>query len=167
MLKKKIKCPRCKQIFEVLNPNDAEQLKVSCSTEGCGAVLRVNFATGHTVLTKSTKQEKGNGYLLADGKKMPLHEGLNVIGREADSSKADVQFFAGKKFFSREHLAIELVQLQEGMSKYILRDLRDDNKISQLPTLLNGVRLEKPDRIVLGKGDVIQVGELKMVFDSK
>lgn len=167
MQKKKVKCPLCHQLIEVSNPDNAEQLVVVCPTPTCSARLRVTFATGQTVLTKSTGQETASGYLLFDGNRYSLKEGLNIIGREADSSDADVQLPTDKRYVSRKHIGIELVRLKKGTTKCIIRDLRDEEKIAQKATLVNGEKLELQDRIVLKHGDTIEVGELKIMFHTK
>lgn len=168
MLKKKIKCSRCQYIFEVSNPNNKEELVVRCPNPSCGVGLRVTFATGETVLTKSEPNE-GNGYLLFEGNTYSLHEGLNTIGREAESSKAMVQLSldSGKNYVSREHFAIEQVSLKKGKTKYVIMDIRDEKKIKEVPTLVNGEKLDKVDKIVLKHGDTIEVREVKMTFNIK
>lgn len=167
MQKKKIRCPHCHNSFIVSNPNNVEQLIVTCPSPSCGVKLRVNFATGHTVITKGAGHENGNGFLLYNGQKYPLHEGLNIVGREADSSDAEVQLETDKRYISRKHFGIELVRLKNERNKYLIMDLRDESKIDRMPTLVNGEKLDKVDKIVLSHGCVIEIGEVKMTFNTK
>ena len=169
MLKKKIKCPRCGNSFEVTNPDGLEQLIVACPNPSCSSKLRVTFATGYTVLTQSPVPDNATGYILFRGSKYSLHEGLNVIGREVGVSEADVQLELeiDEHYVSREHFAIEQVSLKKGSSKYVISDLRDGEKIRLKPTFVNGEKLDKVDRIVLKSGDSITIGEVKMTFNTK
>lgn len=168
MQKRKIKCPNCHNTFEVTNPNGAEQLIVACPTPSCSSRLRVTFATGETVLTRSKEPDKSSGYILFDGRKYSLlHEGVNTVGREADTSEADVQlpFPEEIRYVSRIHFAIEQICLKKGKTKFVICDLRDAQKIEKKPTLVNGEKLDKIDKIVLSHGDTIEIGEFKMTFN--
>ena len=46
-------------------------------------------------------------------------------------------------------------------------DIRDEKKIKEVPTLVNGEKLDKVDKIVLKHGDTIEVREVKMTFNIK
>ena len=164
MLKKIIKCPLCHHAFEVSNPEGADRLIVRCPVTTCGVNLRVTFATGHTILADSPDIAAGCGYLLYAGRKYPLREGVNIVGREADISDAGVQIETNKLYMSRRHFAIEHVPLRKNRTKYIVRDIRDEVKIVKQPTLVNGEALAMEDRIVLRSGDDIVVGEVNMKF---
>lgn len=164
MLKKIIKCPLCHHAFEVSNPEGAERLIVRCPVTTCGVNLRVTFATGHTILADSPDIAAGCGYLLFAGRKYPLREGVNIIGREADMSDSGVQIETDKLYMSRRHFVIEQIPLKNNRTKYVIRDIRDDAKIAKQPTLVSGEALAQEDRIVLRVGDVIEVGEVNMKF---
>lgn len=178
MLKKKtITCRYCKTRFEVLNPDNVEERVVPCQNPDCRHSYRVNFVTGDTIITKSPEADKKNGFILFRGRKFPLHEGQNIVGREADSSEADVQLELDEKykFVSRSHFSIHLIRLKKGKTKYVISDLREKDKIDKVPTLVNDEKLDKVDKIVLSHGDtisIVQVNgadnlEVKMTFNTQ
>lgn len=168
MQKKTIKCTRCGHSWVVTNPDGLEKVVVTCPVPSCGHRMRIPFLSKDTVIKKVTEPDKGNGYIMFNDRPYPLqHEGLNIVGRASDSSDADIQLETNQKYMSRQHFGIELYRLKSGRAKFVISDLRDKQKISIVPTLVNGEILDKVDKIVLVHGSTIKIGKVKMTFNIK
>lgn len=164
MEKKTIKCPRCHGILEITNPKAEPVLLITCPNPACGAKMRVTFATGDTILDDSAHHDDRIGHLLLDGEPYKLAEGINTIGRHSKSSKATIQLPTDDQSMSRVHIQIQVTRLKSGRIKAVLSDLRDAEKIEQLPTLVDDVPLQPEDAIVLAHGDGITIGHTRIKY---
>ena len=104
------------------------------------------------------------GQLTVDGTsiKFPLSEGMNVIGRQAASSKASIQIPTGSnQHLSREHLVIEVKKVpMKGMVHYISLYKEKVN-----PTKVGNQDLMYGDKIILNNGDIISLPDVKLRFE--
>ncbi|MCB0516611.1 MAG: FHA domain-containing protein [Chitinophagales bacterium] len=95
-----------------------------------------------------------------------LFEGTNIIGRSDKNRPADISI-EKDKYISRVHCGIEVRKDFLHRFVYILKD---DGEVSGKPStngcFVNGIdeRLPKEQVVYLRDGDIIQVGETKLVF---
>ena len=88
-----------------------------------------------------------------------LSLGLNTLGRAAQTSHATVQIKTDDNYMSRMHAAIEVQKLPSG--GYIHYFFNTENKN---PTYINGMKVEKDDRIVLRSGDIVKMANTELTF---
>lgn len=100
------------------------------------------------------------GRLVQNGcKQYILHEGLNVVGREAKSSVANVQISTDDGYMSRSHASIEVLRAANGNVIHTLSNAANKNA-----TYVNGQKVEQGDRIVLNNGDTIKMANTVLRF---
>lgn len=94
-------------------------------------------------------------------KSYALREGVNYIGRKANSTpaKVNVMIETSDMGFSRAHLGLEVVQVAGGVRKYKI--FNDDNKNL---TYVNGNIMEKEDKIFLKNNDIIKSSTVELQF---
>lgn len=168
MLKsRKITCPHCKAMLEVTNPQEQEVREITCPNPACKAVLRVNFYDGETILAENKSQEQSAGLLVYNSQKHALREGKNTIGRSDSKHTADIGIECADKSMSRLHCQIEVMKLESGKVKPVLSDLREQNKIDQMPLKVNDEQLSVYDQVVLEDGDYILLGDTVVKYRQK
>lgn len=92
-----------------------------------------------------------------------LKSGQNVIGRQAQSSKATIQLPTGEdRHMSREHLLIEVKrEPKSGFHHYASLVRQECNA-----TRINGTLIDWGDQIVLQHGDRIELpGNINLIFE--
>ncbi|MBQ8047087.1 MAG: FHA domain-containing protein [Prevotella sp.] len=155
---KRIKCPKCGGLLDVTNPNGEDVLLVTCPNPGCGAKIRFRWSLGETQLAPVT-DTTAIGYLKKGQHTYPLREGKNTIGRYSSSSDVDLQIETDDRTMSRKHAEINVVRLKNGRVKAIIHDVRDEQKMTAKPLLVEDEPLLKPDKIVLTNGDLLTLGD--------
>lgn len=158
---KRIKCPKCSTVMDVVNSKHEDVKHIKCP--GCGAALAVSFVDGETEYHSGKHDKAGKPILEYEGKEYPLAVGENIIGRKANSSSAAVQIDtsadAASRTMSREHLKIRVIKLSGGKYKSTVSVYKAKN-----PTSINGELLGEEDCIVLHTGDRIKMGSVTVVF---
>lgn len=158
---KRIKCPKCGTVMDVVNSKHEDVKHIKCP--GCGAALAVSFVDGETEYHQGKHGKAGKPALEYKGKEYPLAVGENIIGRKANSSSATVQIDtaadASGRTVSREHLKIRVIELSGGKYKSMVSVYKAKN-----PTSINGELLGEEDCIVLHTGDRIKMGSVTVVF---
>lgn len=158
---KRIKCPKCSTVMDVVNSRHEDVKHIKCP--GCGAALAVSFVDGETEYHHGKHGKAGKPALEYKGKEYPLAVGENIIGRKANSSSAAVQIDtsadAAGRTMSREHLKIRVIELSGGKYKSMVSVYKAKN-----PTSINGELLGEEDCIVLHTGDRIKMGSVTVVF---
>lgn len=144
------RCPKCKLPIKLSNL----------------AQYRTDQADENTVLlSRPIRRISGTLTILPSNltpdQSFKLHEGVNIIGRKSQSSKASIGIITGDKQMSREHIKIEMVENSQGGYNALLSDDKNKNK-----TLFNNIQLEKGEIIVLKNGDEIVIGETKLRFNE-
>lgn len=178
----KIKCPHCSAMLKVKNQPNLEKASITCPvckqrspfTAFLPAQNKPASAAEDTQLpgansgdaeSKTQFRPAGNaaiGELVEqNGKRWPLHEGLNTIGRKPLQSAplAEIAIEDPGKKMSRKHAKIEAVRLLDGSIKHILSNWENAN-----PTLVGGVALAQEDRVVLHNGTLLRLGETDVRF---
>lgn len=161
MQKRIVPCPNCRTSVEVTNPESKELVVVPCPK--CGLKLGVKFDRSETVIVES-KPKKEIGYLMCSRDKYDLKLGSNTIGRKSTNSSATVQIATDDMSVSRVHAEIEVIKLENGNIKAILRDVRDVEKAKIKPMYFGDDRLSSEDRLDLENGDTFKIGELVVKY---
>lgn len=152
---KSITCPNCKHIspftqFKVVVP--VEEESVTC------------FGGGHGKGHPSAKENLKIGRLTIPFSEISyqLKPGINIIGRKASASTADLQIDTGDdKRMSREHLIIEVKRIpSSGFAHYVSLYKEKVNK-----TFINTTELMYGDTLVLQHGDIIKLPNLDIKFE--
>lgn len=175
MEKKLIKCPSCGVVLEVKNSQDEAMKIIKCPK--CSTPLRVRFkkqempsmdaethlaARGDSAKTQLAdgKPSTGRAAILCEGKTYPLHEGLNIVGRKASTSTADVQIDVGDRYMSRQNAAVTVRPVG---GKYVvsIASLKNPN-----PILIGSEKLLDGDEVILSDGDEFIMGTttLKLIY---
>lgn len=162
MQKKVFKCPNCGTAIEVSNPESKPVVVVACP--GCALKLGFRFDNNQTVLAEPIINKKEIGYLVCGGERYELKLGVNKIGRKSANSAATVQIATDDKSVSRVHAEIEVVRLDNGSIKAILRDVRDAEKASLKPMYFGDDRMYPEDRLDLENGDMFKIGETTVKY---
>lgn len=161
---KRIQCPKCHGLLEVTNPKGDPVLLITCPKPDCGAKMRITFDTGDTILADAKPHEDAIGHLAMGSRTFALAEGTNTVGRKSTSSNATIQLPTDDRSMSRQHAQIEVTRLKNGRVKAVLTDLREADKICQLPTRIDDEPLLPGDAFVLENGDAITMGQTEVKY---
>ena len=97
--------------------------------------------------------------LLPEGELFDLEIGLNVVGRKANSSTADVQIPTPSRLVSRRHFLIEVKRIPgKGLVYYM------SNSENKNDTYVGTTKLEPGDCVILKNGDQIKMADVKLKF---
>lgn len=91
-------------------------------------------------------------------RKLEIHEGTWVLGRQSSDSSADIRL-APDAYMSREHALLE-VKSRDGRMTYMLKALKTNN-----PVYLNKSRINSSDVVMLQPGDTIVMGRTTIKFE--
>lgn len=186
---KRVKCPQCNVVLDVKNSENEEVKQISCpscntllqirfasqqkpieahtfleapqndSSSDSGETLLAAGASGATELVKSDSQAHSHAELLFDAISYPLKEGQNIVGRKGNTSKATVQIDTADRYMSRQHIAIEVTKMPEGILKAVLSNYQNKNQTS-----VDGQPINGGDAIRLTDGNAITMGHTKVTF---
>lgn len=166
----KIKCPNCAAVLSVRYQNGIESKSVVCpickqrSPYAAFQCLTPAVAAGEPEPTCLPDMNCAIGELrdFSTGRCYALSEGRNVIGRQASASTADVQISTGNSMrMSREHLVIDVKKHPVKGYVHVLSLYKE--KVN--PTSVNGQPLEYNDSVVLSSGSVIDLPDVRLIFD--
>lgn len=97
-----------------------------------------------------------------DGKSFRLKAGRNVIGRKSTASSSDIQIFTEEdKRMSREHLVID-VRKEAGRGFVHYASLYKE-RVNE--TLINSMRLDYGDLVILKHKDLIRLPDCTLTFE--
>ena len=159
----RIRCPKCGKTYgftEFLPFYDdetdlsvARQIQHNCSQPGSGDETQVGLSVNYTI-----------GCIIAPGAPapIPLRPGRNSIGRKASSSSASIQIEDSSCTMSREHYYIDVIVTGSKVTHLLSVSPKAMNT-----TELDGVKLEKTDRLVLNDGCHIRSGNVTVEFILK
>ncbi|WP_080904808.1 FHA domain-containing protein [Parabacteroides sp. Marseille-P3160] len=91
----------------------------------------------------------------------PLHEGVQTIGRKAQTSTADIRITTGDRSMSRNHLQIEVKKTEKSGYKHYLTDNNSKNQ-----TLYNNNYIGPGEVVVLKDKDEIIIGCTALRFNE-
>lgn len=93
------------------------------------------------------------------GQHCPLKMGTNIIGRIAQSGKADIQI-THDEYMSRRHLQIDVVKTVHGIEHHLV-EINSKNII-----LLNGKPIQRNDILNLQFGDKLTLGKTDVYLEE-
>lgn len=141
----KLRCPNCGKVLLLMDMPNIESKIVTCSS--CGKSERF------TDYERMEEQQRGGATLLpggncgtvyivdeATGKKYKLNVGVNGVGRDAKTSKADVRIMTNDCSLSRLHSYLTVSESPNGSIRCSIA-----NAENKFPTFVNGVELVKDD----------------------
>ena len=152
----RIKCPGCQAVLEIKNSQGLPEKQFNCPK--CGKSLKVQFKKNVTDDTELTDLPKHQNFtscmLLLGGREYELNIGMNIVGRKATSSNADIQLDTTDLYMSRRHARINMRRMGDMSIRVELSNSENKNA-----TYVNGHILEQEDTIILHDNDVIKMGE--------
>lgn len=134
-----IKCPSCGVVLGVKNSKNEAVKKITCPQ--CKKSLAVSF---EVELQPSTAASQPLGALYYGEMRIPLQEGVN-----------------NTQFPGSQCVALQVVRLSDGSSKCVVQPLVADGSVK-----INGEALQKDDKIVLAKGDRLEIGHVALCYDK-
>ena len=173
MEKKNVKCPACGVVLEVKNTQGEEVKNIKCLQ--CGKSLRVWFQkqkdeepldaptyiagkNNSETQIASGKTTDGKAFILCEGKCYELHEGCNIVGRKASTSKADVQLEVADHYMSRQNVEMRVYKTG-GTVTVTIACYKNLN-----PVFLGKEELKKGNELVLSDGDEFTMGKTQMTI---
>lgn len=149
-------CPICGMVHKVMNTPGIEGKSLTCKK--CGTKqpfskyrIIVQEESGTTTSDSNVRTKVGKLYWPDKDLSFDLKPGRNVIGRQANSSKADIQLPCRSRLSSREHIVIEVKgSISTGYSHQISLYKENVNRV-----LVGGNALSWGDVLVLNDGDTI------------
>lgn len=166
---KSFSCPKCKsphrysEYIPYKEPQDENETEIGDVERFRSAIKETPVQTDETDLA-SVKQETMIGSLkLPDvAELVQLKVGRNTIGREAKTSTASILVKDMTKTMSRLHYNIDVLVFGN-----TVRHLLSVVPEAKNETKLNGIKLEKTDKLVLNDGDIIRSGKIEVEFVLK
>ena len=170
----KIKCPHCQTALKVMNPDNLAEKAIKCPQ--CNTSLMVKFNAGGNAPTPPRRPENDEGetvisqtnatrqhfYLKVEDKTYQLSEGVNTIGRHANTSSATIQIDTDDHKMSRHHAQIEVMRYPSGIYRVLINNWQNKNM-----TWVNGVELKEDETIILKNGSRVTMGTTDMFFISE
>ena len=124
-----------------------------------------NMPESDTVLIRPIKTTTGRLSVIANDdtpeQVFSLYEGLIIIGRKSNASKAQFGIVTADKSMSREHIRIEVKKDAKGGYKHYLSDNNSKNN-----TLYNSNYLKHGEIVVLSNNDEIVIGHTVLRFNE-
>lgn len=169
---KNIKCPNCNKSnafteFKPVAPKKTVSKPVASHSQtdddpGTDYVGKGGHGkSGEDTVVPVLNQTPGMLRDLGNGQSYQLKPGLNIVGRKANSSKADIQIDTGdKNFMSRQHIVIDVKKIPKG---YVHHLKLYQEKVNE--TLVNNQKLTYGDCIVLNHGYTIKLPDAVLVFE--
>ena len=105
------------------------------------------------------KNDLGQIRVSTTGQRCPLKMGTNVIGRLAQSGKADIQI-THDEYMSRRHLQIDVVQTPYGIEHHLV-EINSKNIID-----LNDKPIQRGDILKIKFGDKMTLGKTDIYLEE-
>lgn len=161
----KIKCPSCSAVLTTMQKPGIEKKRITCPVckqKAPFSDFKKNVKTNQEstqIAALNVNSVIGSVTVLPNGNTFQLREGRNVIGRTAETSKADI-FVPGSNRMSREHLVIDVKDISgKGFVHYASLYKKETNE-----TYINSVIIDYEDSIILKDGDVIKFPGVDVLF---
>ena len=123
---------------------------------GQGSDKEATLLPGHLMQQKS---DLGQIRVVSTNQRCPLRLGTNVIGRIAQSGKADIQI-TQDPYMSPCHLQIDVVKTAHGIEHHLV-EINSKNII-----ILNGKPIQRNDILVLNFGDKLTLGKADIYLEE-
>lgn len=134
-----IKCPSCGTVLGVKNSKNEAVKKITCPQ--CHQRLAVSF---EEELPPSPATPQPLGALYYGEMRIALQEGVN-----------------NTQFPGSEKVSLEVVRLADGSSKCMIQPLLSDSAVK-----VNGESLQKGDKVVLEKGDKLEIDHVVLFYNK-
>lgn len=146
-----VECPIChfKATANVYQGGSAAKGGQGCDDEATrlpGSMMQQKFDMGQIKVAST-------------GQRCPLNMGTNVIGRIAQSGKADIQI-THDPYMSRRHLQIDVIKTAHGI-EHRLVEINSKNII-----ILNGKPIQRNDILILQFGDRLTLGKTDIYLEE-
>lgn len=105
------------------------------------------------------KNDLGQIRVSTTGQRCPLKMGTNIIGRLAQSGKADIQI-THDEYMSRRHLQIDVVQTPYGIEHHLV-EINSKNII-----VLNDKPIQRGDILKIKFGDKMTLGKTDIYLEE-
>lgn len=160
----KIGCPQCGSVL-LVNPVPGIETKTVtcpiCKTKNTFTAYRkIIDQEDPTLINSGTNYTIGTLQDPATGRTYQLRPGRNVIGRQAPTSKADIQLPCQTKRMSREHIVIDVKKIPGTGYRHCAALYKEH--VNQ--TAVNRATLEYGDSIVLNTHDTIHLPDYDLTF---
>ncbi len=163
----KISCPVCSGVLKVRRTENMESKHVTCPI--CNK--RSLFTAFRIVIERPEESTQignvnehnhtvGQLYVPNLNRTFPLNIGRNLIGRKSNASSADIQIPCETKRMSREHIIIDVKDVNGQINHYLSL-----NKAQVNDTFINNVKLEFGDKIILKNYDIINLPDIDVRFN--
>jgi len=165
-------CPKCKKKSRVVFKPEDEPMEAhtylgdskpqsNTFETQLGKTPTSNVSNGYeTSLVNERKRiSKVTAHLSCAGVNYPLSEGRNTIGRRSEIIRASIPIMTTDVYMSRRHCIIDVKILRDGSQKAVLYNFENKNS-----TFIDGVKVEKGDGIILMDGNIITMGDTKIIF---
>lgn len=162
---KSVPCPICKQKapftrFKVLNLNQDARTAVPGGGWTPGGEHTINLMS-QGAAPGGSNMTIGTLVMPATGMRFPLKPGLNILGRNAQSSSATIKLNTGQSMrMSREHMVINVEQTPG--KGYVHSAKLYKQQVND--TYVNNDKLSFGDCVVLKDGDRIKLPDMELVF---
>ena len=170
--KLKIKCPHCGAILAAKKLPGIESKIITCPV--CNKPNKfTDFKPIHTAYKQQQTDEDDRtdiirpkvciGRLIKPDHtgEYPLQLGMNIVGRKAQTSTANVQIDTTDLYMSRSHAAIEVRQSPNGSITHTLFNMHNKNN-----TYVNAQLIKEGDRIILNGGEVLKLANTVLLFET-
>lgn len=151
-----VKCPNCGKRLIIRQTKNWAGKTLTCPSCGKGAFFeefeKVETRQKLPGNTELPSQKVGTPVLIDDttGNEYKLNVGVNSVGRDAKTCKADIRIVTSDFSISRMHAYISVYQTKSGSVRCGI-----SNAENKFPTLVNGEKVEKDDVISIKPGDKI------------
>jgi predicted RNA-binding Zn-ribbon protein involved in translation (DUF1610 family) len=155
-----IRCPNCSHLLRVVFEQPRQEDDGKTVYGGASAAKGASAAPaddGSTVYGSANVARQG--FLRCGNQSYALRNGMNIVGRRASSSTANVQIETNDHFMSREHSAIKMARVANGSLKALISNYK--NKHS---TFVSGQELLDGDELVLTNGMSLKMGNTTLVY---
>ncbi len=156
---KSVTCPVCKKNAPFVNYKTKTASNDDDHTQYPGEENAYHKDEGETQVNLGANYTLGT--LRHGSTTYRLTMGINIVGRKAGDSKANVQLPCTNRRMSREHLIIEIKRVPgSGLVHYVSLYKEQVN-----PTHVGSSLLEYGDKIVLKHNDVIKLPDMDLRFE--
>lgn len=163
-LGKSVRCPVCKEKHRFVEFRIVKKEIPGVSKDNDKTDLGfLPSSSDKTELPEISNPYSFKGYLLdtTRGKEYPLNMGINLIGRKTfkTPSFADIAIETSDMGFSRKHLYIDVSRDSEGKYRFVAYNAENKN-----PTFINGILIEKEDKVILHADNMIKSSDTVLVL---
>jgi len=175
-----VKCPKCNNTIGIRNHSGSDTILIKCPI--CHEDLTIklkphpiklgDISHAHAPVNPRPQPvknndetigvwdlPKGNPLLMMYGQKYPLRAGFNTVGRKSAMSTATLQLPVEDQHMSRTNAMVNVSRGASGGWHVTINSCNERNLVK-----INNRQLAMGDKAILQPGDVIMMGQTKVVF---